>query len=255
VFSSAGLAFRSARQSRTANTCPSGIDPVDADRVTSRPICRLLVRAAICRQHGRRHPASVTYSHPSLSGPGTDLRIAGRSRRSSSPRSSRPTCTGTPHACSRPRLRARRPRPRLRRGLMCRLARLLPVLGKAERDPIQGAENADCVLKGFTGIDGDLQSIPSAWPRWPPSSARDRRAIAYATSKESPLPRTDRHPEGSRPRSHCPLRHMIICRCASALAPALAVLPTIAPAGRSLERAARGPADVRGGTWPEAFDV
>src|SRR3954451_19885381 len=191
--SSSGLAaFRSTRQSPTANTCPCGIDPVDADRVTSRPIWRLLVRAAICRQHGRRHPASVTYSHSSLAGPGTDLRIAGRSRRSGSPSSSRLSCTGGAHACSGPRLRARRPLPRLRRGLMYRLARLLPVLGKAERDPIQGADNADCILKGFAGIDGDLQSVPfrmAAQLAKGPASDRLRYAQRVASAQNGPSPR------------------------------------------------------------------
>jgi hypothetical protein len=128
--------------------------------VISPPVRWLLVRVAICRQHRRRHPASLTHSQPRLASPGTDLRIAGRTHRSGSPSSPRLPCTGVADGRSGSRPRARRPLPRPRRALLGRLARLLPVLGNDERDPIQGAENADRVLKGFTGIDGDLQNIP-----------------------------------------------------------------------------------------------
>jgi hypothetical protein len=124
------------------------------------PVRWLLVRVAICRQHRRRHPASLTHRQPRLASPGTDLRIAGRTHRSGSPSSPRLPCTGVADARSGSRPHARRPLPRLRHALLGRPARLLPVLGNDERDPIQGAENTDHVLKGFTGIDGDLQNIP-----------------------------------------------------------------------------------------------
>jgi hypothetical protein len=192
----------------------SSSSPVSERRVLPPAVRWLLVRVAICRQHRRRHPASLTHRQPRLASPGTDLRIAGRTHRSGSPSSPRLPFTGVADGRSGARPRARRPLPRPRHALLGRLARLLPALGNDQRDPIQGAENADRLLKGFTGIDGDLHNIPLRMAAMAAqlAQATGERPIALQEASH-PCPEEEQSPRWWRNlRRQCSLRHSRICR-------------------------------------------
>lgn len=160
---------------------------------------QLLVCAAISRHHRRRHPASVTHSQPSVAGPRADLRIADSTRRSGGRASPRPLRLPAGDACSGPRFRGHPLPPRL--GLLGRRARLWTLFGNDKRDPIQGAENANCILEGFTGVDGQSQSnhsFPQGRDGRRAAKVHERCVTVLATVH--PCPDKDQSPRSRSPR-------------------------------------------------------
>jgi hypothetical protein len=174
-------------------------------------VWQLLVCAAVCRHHRLRHPASVAHSHPGLPGPGTDLRVAGSARRSSGRSSSWPLRYRAGDPRSVPRLRGRPLRSR--GGLLGGLVGHRPVVGHDEGDPIQGAENADRVLEGFTGIEGQSHRIAFLRGRDDRSSSPSGPGgIRHRCGQGSPAaPMGNSHRWPRQVSAQHPIRHLLIC--------------------------------------------